>query len=80
MEANMDLSALASALAVVGAGLGAIGGGIGIGLIGAKGMEAIARQPEEKKDIRLNMLIMAALIEGLAFFIAIIALLVIFKE
>ncbi len=76
----MDFVALAKALAVIGAALGAIGGAIGIGMIGAKAMEAIARQPEEKKDIRSNMILMAALIEGLAFFSAIIALLVIFSN
>lgn len=76
----MDLTQLAHAIAVVGAGLAAAGGGIGIGLIGAKAMEAIARQPEEKKDIRTNMVLMAALIEGLAFFSAVIALLVIFSK
>lgn len=76
----MDLSSLAHAIAVVGAGLAAAGGGIGIGLIGAKALDAIARQPEEKKDIRTNMVLMAALIEGLAFFSAIIALLVIFGK
>lgn len=75
----MDLSLLARALAVVGAGIGIAGGGIGIGLIGGKALDAIARQPEEKKDIRTNMILMAALIEGLAFFGAIIALLVVFK-
>jgi F-type H+-transporting ATPase subunit c len=76
----VDASQLAHAVAVVGAGLAAAGGGIGIGLIGAKAMEAMARQPEEKKDIRTNMILMAALIEGLAFFSAIIALLVIFSK
>lgn len=75
----MDLTLLAKAIAVVGAGLGIAGGGIGIGLIGGRAMEAIARQPSEKKDIRTNMILMAALIEGLAFFGAIVALLVIFK-
>ena len=40
--------------------------GIGIGNIGAKAMEGIARQPEAMGDIRANMLIMAALIEGAA--------------
>ena len=43
--------------AAIGAGLAAIGAGIGIGLIGGKGMEAIARQPEAVGDIRNNMLI-----------------------
>jgi F-type H+-transporting ATPase subunit c len=76
----MELTTLAHAIAVIGAGLAAAGGGIGIGLVGAKALEAIARQPEEKKDIRTNMFVMAALIEGLAFFSAIIALLVIFSK
>lgn len=76
----MDLTILAHAIAVVGAGIAAMGGAIGIGMIGAKAMSAIARQPEEKKDIRTNMILMAALIEGLVFFAAIIALLVIFGK
>ncbi len=76
----MDISLLARAIAVIGAGIGIAGGGIGIGLIGAKALDAIARQPSEKKDIRSNMILMAALIEGLAFFGAIIALLVVFMK
>ena len=76
----MDISLVARALAVVGAGIGIAGGGIGIGLVGAKALEAIARQPQEKKDIRSNMILVAALIEGLAFFGAIIALLVVFMK
>ncbi|MBN2444106.1 MAG: ATP synthase F0 subunit C [Spirochaetales bacterium] len=71
---------LSRAIAVIGAGLAAAGGAIGIGMIGAKALDAIARQPEEKKDIRTNMILMAALIEGLAFFSAIIAILVIFMK
>jgi F-type H+-transporting ATPase subunit c len=74
----MDQSALSHALAAVAAAIAAIGGSIGIAIIGSKALDAIARQPEEKKDIRTNMILMAALIEGLAFFSAIIALLVIF--
>lgn len=69
---------IAHALAVIGAGIGAFGGAIGLGMVGAKALDAIARQPEESKNIRTNMILMAALIEGLAFFSAIIALLVIF--
>jgi len=53
-------------LAAVGAGLAVIGAGIGIGNIGGKAMEAIARQPEAVGDIRSNMILMAALIEGAA--------------
>ena len=53
-------------LAALGAGLAVIGAGIGIGNIGAKAMEAIARQPEAVGDIRSNMILMAALVEGAA--------------
>ena len=55
-------------LAAVGAGLAVLGAGIGIGQIGGKAMEAIARQPEAVGDIRTNMIIAAALIEGAALF------------
>jgi F-type H+-transporting ATPase subunit c len=64
--------------AAIGAGLAAIGAGIGIGKIGASAMEAIARQPEAVGDIRSNMIVSAALIEGVAFFAVIICALVIF--
>ena len=66
--------------AAIGAGLAAIGAGIGIGRIGASAMEAIARQPEAVGDIRSNMIVSAALIEGVAFFAVIICALVIFVK
>jgi F-type H+-transporting ATPase subunit c len=53
-------------LTSVGAGLAVIGAGLGIGWIGSKAMEAIARQPQAVGDIRSNMILMAALIEGAA--------------
>ena len=52
---------------IVGAGLAVIGVGIGIGQIGGKAMEAIARQPEAYGKIQTSMLIAAALIEGFGF-------------
>ncbi|MBX2985383.1 MAG: ATP synthase F0 subunit C [Bacteroidia bacterium] len=63
--------------AAVGAGLAAIGVGIGIGKIGASALESIARQPEASGDIRANMIISAALIEGAVFFALVICLLII---
>lgn len=60
-------------LAAIGAGLAVIGAGIGIGNIGAKAMEAIARQPEAVGDIRSNMILVAALIEGAALIAIILA-------
>ncbi|MBK8558179.1 MAG: ATP synthase F0 subunit C [Lewinellaceae bacterium] len=52
--------------AALGAGLAVIGAGIGIGQIGGKAMDAIARQPEAVGDIRANMILTAALVEGAA--------------
>jgi len=69
---------LAEIGAGVGAGLAAVGAGIGIGRIGASAMEAIARQPEASGDIRSNMIVSAALVEGVAFFAVIICALVLF--
>ena len=57
---------MTGSLAAIGAGLAVIGAGIGIGQIGGKALEAIARQPESLADIRTNMLIAAALVEGAA--------------
>ena len=64
--------------AAIGAGLSVLGAGFGIGKIGSSAMEAIARQPEAAGDIRSNMIVIAALIEGVAFFGAIVCLLVLF--
>ena len=57
----------------LGAGLAAIGAGIGIGQIGGKAVEAIARQPEAISQIQLNMIIAAALVEGVALFAVVVA-------
>ena len=64
--------------AAIGAGLAVIGGGLGIGKIGGSAMEAIARQPEASGDIRMNMIIAAALIEGVALLAVVVCLLVFF--
>ncbi|MBK8389088.1 MAG: ATP synthase F0 subunit C [Saprospiraceae bacterium] len=53
-------------LGAIGAGLAVIGAGIGIGMIGAKAVESIARQPEASGDIRSSMILMAAFVEGAA--------------
>lgn len=61
--------------ATIGAGLAAIGAGLGIGKIGASALEAIARQPEAASEIRMNMIIVAALVEGTALFAIVVCLL-----
>ncbi len=65
-------AALGKIGAAIGAGLVAIGAGLGIGKIGASAMESMARQPEMAGNIRTNMLIIAALIEGVAMFAVIV--------
>ena len=56
------------ALASVGAGLVAIGAGIGIGLVWSAGLQGISRQPEMSSKIQTSMFIGAALVEGIALF------------
>jgi F-type H+-transporting ATPase subunit c len=67
---------MVGSIAALGMGLAVIGAGIGIGNIGAKAMEAIARQPEAVGDIRSNMILMAALVEGAALIAIVVAFLV----
>lgn len=64
--------------ASIGAAIAAIGAGIGIGKIGGAAMEAIARQPESAGDIRSNMIVIAALVEGVALFAVIVCVLALF--
>lgn len=54
-------------LNLIGAGLIVIGAGVGLGKIGGSAMDAIARQPEAAGKIQTAMIIIAALLEGLAF-------------
>lgn len=61
----------------IGAGLAAIGAGIGIGRLAASALESMARQPEAAGDIRGNMILTAALVEGVALFGEVICLLVV---
>lgn len=61
--------------AAVGAGLAAIGAGLGIGKIGGQAMDAMARQPEKIGDLRSAMIVAAALVEGVSFLAVIVALL-----
>ena len=74
----MSLQPIAALGAAIGASLTAIGAGLGIGKIGSSAMEAIARQPEAAGDIRSNMIVNAALIEGVALFAVIVSALAIF--
>jgi F-type H+-transporting ATPase subunit c len=65
---------ITGSIAAVGAGLAVIGAGIGIGQIGGHAMDAIARQPEATSKIQTAMIIAAALVEGVALFGVVVAL------
>lgn len=68
-------SGLAPMGAAIGAGLAAIGAGLGIGRIGGQAMDAMARQPEVMNKLFTNMIVAAALIEGVALFAVVVAFL-----
>jgi F-type H+-transporting ATPase subunit c len=67
------MKSLAAALAI---GLGAIGPGVGVGIIGGKAMEAIGRNPEAMGDIRTNMILAIAFAEAVAIYALVVALIV----
>ena len=69
---------VAAAGAGIGAGIAAIGAGLGIGRIGGSALESIARQPESLGDIRSDMIVAAALVEGAVFFAIVVCLLILF--
>lgn len=71
--------ALGYLAAGLGAGLVTIGAGLGIGRIAGQAMDGISRQPEASGDIRVSMIIAAALIEGIALFGEAICVLLVIK-
>jgi F-type H+-transporting ATPase subunit c len=80
LQAAADNIGLGYGVAALGAGLAALGAGMGIGRIGGSALESIARQPEAGNDIRANMILTAALVEGAAFFAMVIGLLVVLTK
>ncbi len=78
LQVATDLAPLAKMGAAFGASIAAIAAAFGIGQIGRSAVESIARQPEAAGDIRSNMIVAAALIEGVAFFAIVVCLLIVF--
>lgn len=78
LQATGNAASFSELGAAFGAALTAIGAAYGISRIGSSAMEAIARQPEASGDIRSNMIVSAALIEGVSFFAVIVCALVLF--
>ena len=62
------------AFAAIGAGLAAVGAGIGIGKIGGAAMEAMARQPEMQGKLQGSAIVLIAFVEAVALFAVVVAL------
>lgn len=75
---QIDTVGFAKMGAGIGAGIAALAAGMGIGRIGGSALESIARQPEATGDIRTNMILAAALVEGAVFFAIVVCLLILF--
>ncbi len=73
---NFGMAGLGAGLA---AGLGVVGAGLGIGRIGGDAVQAIARQPEMAGRIFINMILTAALVEGVALFAVIVGVMALGK-
>jgi F-type H+-transporting ATPase subunit c len=69
----MGFLEIAMALSI---GLGAIGAGIGMGLVGAKAMEALGRNPAAGNEIRTLMILAMGLIEALGIFALLVAIII----
>ncbi len=66
--------------AALGIGLAALGGGLGIGFLSGKTMEAMSRQPELSGQLRTTMLISIAFVEALALYALVVSFLLIFTK
>ena len=82
LESELKRLTIGQGLAILGASIGAglavVGGALGIGRIGGSMLESVARQPEAAAALFTPMIITAALVEGVALFAIVVALLGVF--
>jgi len=72
----MELEGLKSIGAALAIGLGALGPGIGIGILAGKAMEAIGRNPEAAQKIQTSMILAIAFAEAIAIYALVVALII----
>ncbi|MFC2015091.1 ATP synthase F0 subunit C [Chloroflexota bacterium] len=70
----MEAEAVKMLAAGLAMGLGAIGPGIGIGILGYGAMQGLARNPEARGPIMTNMILAIAMAEAVAIYALIIAI------
>jgi len=75
---HMDVEAMKMLGAGLAIGLGAIGPGVGVGILGSKAMEAMGRNPEATGDIRTNMILGIVFAEAIAIYALVVALIILF--
>lgn len=76
MNKSMDAEAMKSLGAALAIGLGAIGPGIGIGLLASKAMESIGRNPEATAKVQTAMILAIAFTEAIAIYALVVALII----
>jgi F-type H+-transporting ATPase subunit c len=74
----MELEVMKQLAAAIAIGVGAVGPGLGIGLIGKSAMEAIGRNPEASGKISTNMILAIAFTDAIAIFALVVALIILF--
>jgi len=72
----MELEAMKQLAAAIAIGAGAIGPGVGVGLIGKGAMEAMGRNPEAASKIQTNMILAIVFTEAIAIYALVIALII----
>lgn len=72
----MELEAVKNLAAAIAIGLGALGPGLGIGILAAKAMEGIARNPEAAPKVQTAMILAIAFAEAIAIYALVVALMI----
>jgi F-type H+-transporting ATPase subunit c len=75
-EKKMDAEGIRMLAAGLAMGLGAIGPGIGIGILGYGAMQALGRNPEARGPIMTNMILAIAFAEAIGIYALIVAILI----
>jgi F-type H+-transporting ATPase subunit c len=72
----MDPQSASSLAAAIAIGLGALGPGIGLGMIGSKAMEALGRTPEASDEIFVPLILSLAFTEAIGIYALVVALII----
>lgn len=75
----MELEAAKMVGAALAIGLGAIGPGVGLGILTGKALEAIGRNPEAQGKVQTTMILAIAVTEAVAIYALVVALMILFS-